>query len=63
MKKITVKQEKVIDAVLQAVGQWKDAGAVTPPFFELEGGDEVTMNRVRMALDYLAEVINRMDKP
>lgn len=34
-----------------------------PLFFELEGGDEVTMNRVRMALAYLAEVINRMDKP
>ena len=33
MGKITKKQEKVIDAVLQAVGQWKDAGAITPPFF------------------------------
>lgn len=33
MGKITKKQEKVIDAVLQAVGQWKDAGAITPPPF------------------------------
>ena len=35
MGKITKKQEKVIDVVLQIVGQWKDAGAVTPPPFFL----------------------------
>lgn len=33
MKKITVKQEKAIDAVLQIIGKWKSNKAVTPPFF------------------------------
>lgn len=34
---------------------------MSPPpfFFESEDGDDVTKNRVRMALGYLAEVINR----
>ena len=33
MKKITVKQEKSIDAVLQIIGRWKSDKAVTPPLF------------------------------
>lgn len=33
MKKITVKQEKAIDTVLQIIGRWKSDKAVTPPFF------------------------------
>lgn len=33
MKKITVKQEKAIDAVLQIIGKWKSDKAVTPPLF------------------------------
>ncbi len=35
MKKITEKQEKAIDAVLQIIGKWKSNKAVTPPPFFL----------------------------
>lgn len=35
MKKITVKQEKVIDAVLQIIGDWKKEGTVPPPFLKM----------------------------
>lgn len=35
MKKITVKQEKAIDAVLQIIGKWKSNKAVPPPFLKM----------------------------
>lgn len=61
MKKITEKQEKAIDAVLQIIGKWKSNKAVTPPFFEEEFAelDAELAIRIRASLEYLGEAILR----
>lgn len=62
MEKITVKQEKAIDAVLQIIGRWKSDKAVTPPFFfeeEFAELDAELVTRIRASLEYLGEAIIR----
>jgi hypothetical protein len=62
MTKITVKQEKAIDAVLQIIGKWKSDKAVTPPLFfedEFAGLDAELVTRIRASLEYLGEAILR----